>query len=708
MRRRSRCGWFPGRPQQFLVNFMDDEADGGTMSSWPPDLAGRVALLNDLPTAAMLVQQGRVVAANADAERLVGVPRKGGGLPVGELFRRDDRRVVDQVVGLDADEADGAGVWRAVARPAHGRERWVEVSLRTSSAGGPQVVLLREVTDEVRHQAIVELVADATFAVDATGGLTWRSPGLAERWRAPDEATATNPVDRIHPEDLPIVLDAFSRLVTSPGANTRLVARAQAFDTENVWETVELTFHNCLDDGYVNGVVVQVLNLEEGRRIQSLSRADGEYVSLAEAAPVGIIVGDPMGRIVYSNGVAGRMVGDGVFSLGKGGLLRLISAEHRDEAAVAVSAALRAGIESTLTVLWTPAPAGARPCWLRLHVAPQLTTADRPVGVIITFEDVTDQVEARAEAERLKRMLEASPDFVVVFRPDPWELLFANRVMRDLLAVPLPSGEQRRFRHFLDDRGRERFLPDARSQSGSSDVFRGDTFVNHPTRGELPVSALLVVQRDEHGAIDTMAFIARDITDLKEAQDRLLYVANHDTLTGLANRALFTQHLELALRRHPRNLKGLAVMFCDLNGFKAVNDRLGHVAGDAVLSEVGRRLAASVRGADLLARFGGDEFVLLCEECGESEDGLYEVAVRLQLALERPVRVGGEDLQLGLSVGVAVAGADSVPPPDELLTLADHAMYEAKATGSSIPTPVVVWAKHPHYEDLDGEALPLD
>lgn len=163
-----------------------------------------------------------------------------------------------------------------------------------------------------------------------------------------------------------------------------------------------------------------------------------------------------------------------------------------------------------------------------------------------------------------------------------------------------------------------------------------------------------------------------DITERQLAEERLAWAATHDALTGLANRPLLLDRIAHALARRRATPKTeLAVLFIDLDGFKAVNDAFGHQAGDLVLSEVASRLRATVRPADTVARFGGDEFVVLAEELADGADARL-LADRLAAA----VTEASPDHPLLASVGIALAQAADTP--DSLLRRADEAMYAEK------------------------------
>jgi diguanylate cyclase (GGDEF)-like protein/PAS domain S-box-containing protein len=170
-----------------------------------------------------------------------------------------------------------------------------------------------------------------------------------------------------------------------------------------------------------------------------------------------------------------------------------------------------------------------------------------------------------------------------------------------------------------------------------------------------------------------------DVTHRKKAERELAHQAFHDALTGLPNRALFTDRVEQALRRDRRSRLDPAVIYLDLDGFKAVNDSLGREAGDLLLCAISERLLNAVREGDAVTRLGADEFAVLIEQSSRPLDEAEEVARRVLQALEVPVHVESQLVTVSASVGIAVADDDSTA--SSLLRDADVAMYRAKASG---------------------------
>lgn len=186
--------------------------------------------------------------------------------------------------------------------------------------------------------------------------------------------------------------------------------------------------------------------------------------------------------------------------------------------------------------------------------------------------------------------------------------------------------------------------------------------------------------RDESGKPCRMAGSLTDITDRRRAQDQLLHDAFYDPLTGLPNRSLLVNRLEHALRRTKRSQTYLfAILFLDLDRFKNVNDSLGHLCGDRLLVEVGRRLTSCVRAEDTVARIGGDEFVILLDNIPAAESATAAVA-RIEKKLSVPVTLDGHDVFSPASIGVAI-GSSTYERAEDVLRDADIAVYRAKALG---------------------------
>ena len=190
------------------------------------------------------------------------------------------------------------------------------------------------------------------------------------------------------------------------------------------------------------------------------------------------------------------------------------------------------------------------------------------------------------------------------------------------------------------------------------------------------IESIVVPVTDDSGATVGAIGVNRDISERMRVKERLEHMAFHDPLTGVGNRLLAMEHLRHAIEAARREGHRVAAIYIDLDDFKSINDDLGHTAGDIVLEEVGRRLEAVTRAADIVARIGGDEFLVVTEKV-TTEDEAREVAARVATTLLQPHRIGDDEHVVGVSMGLALY-PDHAGDADELLTRADDAMYRSK------------------------------
>ncbi len=257
------------------------------------------------------------------------------------------------------------------------------------------------------------------------------------------------------------------------------------------------------------------------------------------------------------------------------------------------------------------------------------------------------------------------------------DILFVNRKLTEIVGLSMREvyalGGQGMFAPAEAAEAARRLATRRRREAGPE---RSDLRYRHPDGSDrvLHVSASALTAADG-SVLGSLAMVA-DVTEQRAAEESLRRQALHDPLTGLPNRLLFVDRLGTAVARQDRAPgDGIAVLFLDVDHFKAVNDTYGHQAGDLLLVEVAARLAGAVRAADTVARLGGDEFAVICEAADGRTADL--VASRVQEALKEPVVVEGQERQVSMSIGVALS-----PPhaPQDLLRFADMAMYQAKAT----------------------------
>jgi diguanylate cyclase (GGDEF)-like protein len=216
-------------------------------------------------------------------------------------------------------------------------------------------------------------------------------------------------------------------------------------------------------------------------------------------------------------------------------------------------------------------------------------------------------------------------------------------------------------------------------------LTRAAQAIRDMAEGRREIEPLPMARADEVGQLVSGFNVLVERLRTEEAaraasEERLKYLAHHDALTGLWNRAMLEERLEFALGCAERDGTQIALLFCDLDDFKAINDRYGHDAGDAVLRDVAARLGDGRRRADTVARLGGDEFVILLTGLQDAHEAAGIVARQVLASVTQPYVVEGESATVGMSIGIAVHAGPAVAP-SYLIAQADVAMYEVKRTG---------------------------
>jgi diguanylate cyclase (GGDEF)-like protein/PAS domain S-box-containing protein len=218
---------------------------------------------------------------------------------------------------------------------------------------------------------------------------------------------------------------------------------------------------------------------------------------------------------------------------------------------------------------------------------------------------------------------------------------------------------------------------------GRASNWHGEAQVRRPHGGEYPAWLIVSAVRDKRGNVSHYICTLIDVTERKRSEARIQFLAEHDVLTELPNRALFSKRLDNELHKSERSGHCAAVLFIDLDRFKNINDSLGHHVGDGLLRSVSRRLLAAVRTGDTVSRLGGDEFTVALSGVCSAAEAAQIIEERLIPLLREPHQIGGLTLQVSSSIGVAMYPADG-HDISTLMQNADAAMYQAKADGRNL------------------------
>ena len=320
---------------------------------------------------------------------------------------------------------------------------------------------------------------------------------------------------------------------------------------------------------------------------------------------------------------------------------------------------------------------------------------DGEARLVVVLRDLTERLRSQSLAQRLGRLLDAASEEVYIFDAQSLYFIEVNRGARRNLGLKPEQLARMSLTSIATD------LELATLQGHLSKLRGGDdSHLSYKTRhrradgSTYPVEVRLSFSRDEEPPV--FMAIALDITEREAAERRARQLAHHDPLTGLPNRTLLFDRLKQAMHIAGRGDRQLALFFLDLDGFRAINDRLGHDLADLLLRMVADRLGSGLRAADTVARLGGDEFVVLAQGLRDADDARH-LAAKIVEQFQVPFEAGGQRVALSTAIGISLHPLDR-GDADTLLRHAQAAMQQAKAAGSG---QVRVY-------DLPGETAPSE
>jgi diguanylate cyclase (GGDEF)-like protein/PAS domain S-box-containing protein len=441
------------------------------------------------------------------------------------------------------------------------------------------------------------------------------------------------------------------------------------------------------------------------RAVEALAESEAKLAALLDNSSEMVLVIDAKGGVRYANPACVEAFGPALMDEDTGGIFPLMHPDDLDGVGAALSEVLAApGALAELTVRYRHRDGTWRAA---LGSGRNLLEDPSVGGIVVNARDVTDRLrDARllagqrevlmriATGEPLSTCLEAVGDLVLEQLPGAVvQLGVADRHPGGPLRLIVRAGA-------VDEAQGSEQCSRAMAQAVSTRLPAGATFPDAhcdrlrataalPLLGSssddlLGVLTVCVPEESmlrgvERGVLDVAQSMAQIALERQRDLDRLMEMALHDELTGLPNRTLFLDRLRQALEADRRAGTVAAVLFCDIDNFKVVNDSLGHSVGDQLLRDVAERIHELLRPGDTVARFGGDEFVVLATELRSEEEALL-VAERIVREVRTPLTVAGLDRVITLSVGLAVASS-VVAEADTLLAQADAALYRAKALG---------------------------
>ncbi|MDO9188890.1 MAG: EAL domain-containing protein, partial [Sulfurimicrobium sp.] len=557
--------------------------------------------------------------------------------------------------------------------------------------------------EKERAQVTLESIGDAVITTDAAGRVNYLNP-VAEELTGWSNAEAT---DLPLPQVFLIKNETTRKTVENPlekclreGIVVGLANHTVLIRRDGTEFAIEDSAAPIRDrDGKIVGAVMVFHDVTLKRSAQGIVRENEERLrTLINALPDVIVLKDEKNRWLEANAYAQDVFGleDNAFR-GKTDVELATATEVLQGAVLAWAESDNQARKSGQAVRneeVLPRSDGGELTFDVIKV-PLFHPDGRPRGLVTVGRDVTETKRLDAEIRQLAAVLEATPDYVNIIDRDG-RIRYMNRAFSEMFATRIKASENSDVLHLIHPAWAqiivtEQGIPEAVKKG----VWLGESAINIGNDSEIPVSQVITAHKDEKGKVIFLASIMRDISERKQFENQLSHMTQFDSLTGLPNRLLFQDRLELAIAHAHRSTEKVGVMLVDLDRFKNVNDTLGHTAGDILLHEVASRLRECARQEDTVARFGADEFTLILPCLAQAEDAVL-VAQKIGKALASPFIVREQEIFITASIGIAVY-PDDEQTVDGLVKDADAAMYQAKSQGRN--------SYHFYTPDLNHRAL---
>ena len=315
--------------------------------------------------------------------------------------------------------------------------------------------------------------------------------------------------------------------------------------------------------------------------------------------------------------------------------------------------------------------------WIETHVKACSGTGDAAAHLVGVVKDITERRQMEERLRQAGAVFETTAEGIFIMDA-AHRIVSVNSAFTAITGYRLGEALGQDPDELLHARRHsDQFYPRLATTAGGQ--WQGETYCQRKNGEVFPAWESVSMVRDPEARITHYAVAFSDITAIRRAETQLNHLAHHDPLTGLPNRLLFNDRLDQALERARRDQQRCALLFLDLDGFKIINDTLGHRSGDLLLQTIAARLQGALRRSDTAARLGGDEFVVIMADIAHAEDGA-RLARKLLEALSIPIELAGERIAVSASVGLSVYPEDGADR-HVLFKAADTAMYSAKAQG---------------------------
>ncbi len=544
---------------------------------------------------------------------------------------------------------------------------------------------------EERYRALTQNSSDLVTVMETSGVVRYQSPAIQRMLGySSEELLRKNAFDYVHPDDLQRVKLAYEESLKDPGLHPSAEYRFRHKDGS--WRWLESVGTNLIREPGVGGYVVNSRDITRRKEAEDrLREAEKRYRMLVERIPAITYIQEIRRNCatVYVSPQVMDIMGytPEECTSTPDFWIRIL---HPDDREAVVAEDRRTNeTEEPFVMEYRRFAKDGRLVWIRDEATLVRNEAGEPIYWLGVQMDITERKRAETrlgDAQQRFRTLVDQIPAVTYIDPvdDPETSLYTSPQIEKMLGyTPEEWREGKLWHKCLHPDDRERILAaDERFEAGGEEPFSEEYRLMARDGSVVWVREEAVLLRDEAGEPLYWQGVIYDLTERKALEERLEHRAFHDYLTDLPNRQLFVDRLRKALDRTRRKRdRKVAVLFMDLDEFKIINDSLGHDAGDALLTLVAQRLKRCLRPEDSLARFGGDEFVVLIEDI-EGPEVAVRVAKRITEELKRPFSLEGRELFAPSSIGIGLGDARA-KTPEALLMDADTAMYRAKEEGGT-------------------------
>jgi diguanylate cyclase (GGDEF)-like protein/PAS domain S-box-containing protein len=565
---------------------------------------------------------------------------------------------------------------REPALPTDQHRRLIEMATHTAAVAilkarddAQRAGLHRQLRDsEATFRSVFENAAVGMTLTDVNGRLVRCNPALARMLGyGVDELAGRRFAEFTHPDDLEPNRSLYADLVAGRIGHFQLEKRYLRKDGSVIW--VDLTVS--MPPPQAGGERLSIGMMEDitGRKraTEALRESEQRHRGILESMTVGFLAIDRGWRITYANARAAEIIGRPAEAF--------VGRTFREAFPEAVESPFESDYRRVMkerTTLRSEHYFAPWDRWFEVRVDPS------PEGIAIFFRDVSEQRRSDETLKRFRAAMDASGDGILLVDRATLRYLDVNQTLCDLVGY---SREEiltmTPMQLFSADRETLERDYDAIIADQDAPASRAEGSYRRKDGTTLPIETRRRALRTEDGWI--IVGMARDISERRQAEQRIQYLATHDGLTGLPNRNLIQDRMAQAIAHARRAGRQLALLYLDLDRFKVFNDGYGHPFGDAVLRQVADRLAGLVREGDTVARYGGDEFLILLADLRKAADA-YIVAQKIIDGIDQAIAVEGREVHISGSIGVSVFPQDG-ETPDMLIRNADVAMYRAKELG---------------------------